>query len=155
MSFKTEIEKIKKETDSVVVALQHATEVDGFITEKAVEVIADVFDKSRCEVYGTASFYHQFSFAPKGKNRISVCMGTACFVCGAENIMNAVEDELGVKAGGVTKDRLFSIEENTRCVGACELAPVVIINDKVIGKATVRTVVAEIKRIRAEQGGAE
>lgn len=144
---KQEIEKIRQETGSVVVALQHAQGVDGYITPEAVAIIADVFNKSRCEVYSVASFYHQFSFTKKGRNVISVCMGTACFVCGAEAIMKKIEDELGIHAGDVTADGKYSIEHNTRCVGRCDAAPVVMVNDKMIEKATVAEVMNDIRRI--------
>jgi NADH:ubiquinone oxidoreductase subunit E len=149
-AFKKSVEELRAETDSVVVALQFAQGTYGYITEKAVEIIADVFDQSRSAIYGTASFYHQFSFKPKGKNTVSVCMGTACFVCGAEDIMHAVETELGISAGQVTTDKLFSIEDNTRCLGDCANAPIVTVNDKVLRKATAADVVEEIKRIKSE-----
>ena len=153
--FKQKVAQIHKNTASVVVALQAAQEAFHYITPKAVEIIADIFDQSRCTVYGTATFYHQFSFAPKGKNVISVCMGTACFVCGAADIMKTVEDELGIPAGSVTKDGQFSIEHNTRCVGNCAMAPIVVINDRQIEKATAKTVLAEIRKIKsAANGGA-
>ena len=144
---KKEIEKIKKETGSVVVALQHAQSVDGYITKEAVALIADVFGKSQCEIYSTATFYHQFTFEPKGRNVISVCMGTACFVCGAGEILKKVEDELGIKAGEVTKDGKYSIEHNVRCIGRCDAAPVVMVNDKIIEKANIAEVMNDIKRI--------
>jgi len=134
-------------TDSVVVALQEAQERDGYITPDAVAKIADTFGKSRCEVYSIASFYHQFTFAPRGKNVISVCMGTACFVCGAEAIMKKITDEFGIQPGQVTDDRLFSIEHNTRCLGRCDAAPVVVVNETMIEKAKPETVVDEIRRI--------
>jgi len=143
---KQEIEKIKKETDSVVVALQYAQGKEGYITPDAVAVIADVFGKSRCEVYSTATFYHQFTFSPKGRNVISVCMGTACFVCGAEAILKKIETEFNVKAGGISPDGKYSIEHNTRCVGACDQAPVVIINDHMIGKANLSEVCNDIRK---------
>ncbi|MDR0462445.1 MAG: NAD(P)H-dependent oxidoreductase subunit E [Christensenellaceae bacterium] len=144
---KKDIEKIFKSTNSVVVALQHAQSVDGYITKEAVALIADVFGKSQCEVYSTATFYHQFTFEKKGRNVISVCMGTACFVCGAGDILKKIEDELGIKAGEVTKDGKYSIEHNVRCVGKCDAAPVVMVGDKMIEKATVAEVVNEIKRL--------
>lgn len=144
---KNEIEKIKKETQSVVVALQHAQEVDGFITPEAVSTIAEVFGKSRSEVYSVATFYHQFTFSPKGKNVIAVCLGTACFVCGAEAILKKVEDEFGCKASGISADKMYSIEHNTRCVGACDMAPVVVVNDTMIGRAKVETICDEIRKV--------
>ena len=144
---KQDIEKIYKDTGSVVVALQHAQNTDGYITDTAIATIADVFNKSRCEVYSTATFYHQFTFVPKGKYNISVCLGTACFVCGASDVLKKIEDELGIKAGGVTKDKKFSIEHNTRCVGRCDLAPVVMVNDTIIGKVTVEGVMNDIRKL--------
>jgi NADH:ubiquinone oxidoreductase subunit E len=129
------------------VALQHAQERDGYITSDAVAKIADVFGKSRCEVYSIASFYHQFTFTKKGKNVISVCMGTACFVCGAEAILKKITDEFGIAPGEVTKDGLFSIEHNTRCLGRCDAAPVVVVNDTLIEKATVAGICDEIRKI--------
>lgn len=148
--FKKEVEKIKKTAGSVVVALQLAQSTYGRITPEAVEIIADSFGQSRCTVYSTATFYHQFTFSPKGKNVIAVCMGTACFVCGAADILSAIEDELSIKAGEVTPDKLFSIEHNTRCVGRCDIAPVVMINDHIIERATVKEVVKQIKKIKSE-----
>ena len=144
---KTAIQKIFKETNSVVVALQHAQGIDGYITRDAVALIADVFGKSQCEVYSVATFYHQFTFAPKGRNVIAVCMGTACFVCGAEDLLHKIEDEFGIKAGQVTEDGKYSIEHNVRCVGRCDIAPVVVVNDVMIEKATIGSVCSEIKRL--------
>jgi NADH:ubiquinone oxidoreductase subunit E len=147
--FKSEIERIKKETGSVVVALQFCMDAEGYITKDAVEIISDVFGQSRCAVYSTATFYHQFSFTPKGKYVISVCMGTACFVCGAADLMKAIEEELGIKEGGVTEDQMFSIAANTRCVGDCAQAPIVLINDLVLNKTTIQGTLKEIRKIRA------
>ena len=143
---KKDIEKIKKDTQSVVVALQHAQTADGYITPTAIAQIADVFGKSRCEVYSIATFYHQFTFAPKGRNVIAVCMGTACFVCGAGDILKKIEDEFGINAGEVTADGKYSIEHNTRCVGRCDLAPVVMINDTMLGNVKINEVCNDIKR---------
>jgi NADH-quinone oxidoreductase subunit E len=151
--FHKKVEGIATQTGSVVVALQLAQKTYGYITEKAIEIISEVFNESRSTVYGTASFYHQFSFVPKGRNIISVCMGTACFVCGSENILRGVETELGIRAGEVTRDGLFSIEENTRCLGDCANAPIVTINDKVIRQATEDTVINEIRKIKTDSLG--
>ena len=144
---KKDIQKIRDKTNSVVVALQFFQERDGLVTPEAVGIIADVFDKSRCEVYSTATFYHQFSFAKKGRNVIAVCMGTACFVCGAEDIQRKIEEEFGIKAGEVTEDGKYSLEYNTRCVGRCDIAPVVVVNDVMIEKATINEVCSEIRKL--------
>jgi NADH:ubiquinone oxidoreductase subunit E len=146
---KKEIEKIKTETGSVVVALQYAMRAEGCISAAAIEIIADVFGVSQTEVYSTASFYNQFSFAKKGKNEISVCLGTACFVCGGAEILRAVENRLHIKEGGVTPDGQFSIARNVRCLGRCAGAPIVQINDAFYEKATkeqILGVIDELKR---------
>jgi NADH-quinone oxidoreductase subunit E len=144
-----EIRRIKDETGSIVVALQYAMGADGHISRDAVAIIADVFNVSRSEVYSTASFYNQFTFEKKGKNVISVCLGTACFVCGGGEILRAAEECLGIKEGEVTPDGLFSIERNTRCLGRCAGAPVVQINDVFYENATsakILEVLDELKR---------
>ena len=84
-------------------------------------------------MYGVVTFYSQFSLKPKGKYRISVCLGTACYVKGSDKILEEVEKQLGIKCGECTEDGLFSID-SCRCVGACGLAPVMMVNEEVYGK---------------------
>ena len=91
------------------------------------------FHDSHAEVSGVISFYNYFTTTPKGKYRINVCLGTACYVNGSEKVLQEFERVLGIEAGQVTADGKFSIE-SLRCVGACGLAPVITINDKVYGK---------------------
>ena len=99
-------------------------------------MIAEGLGVSLSEVYGVATFYTQFSLTPKGKHRISLCLGTACYVKGADKILAALEKKLGVKCGECTVDGMFSLD-SCRCVGACGLAPVMMIDDDVYGKLTV------------------
>ena len=87
------------------------------------------------EVFGVVTFYAQFSLTPKGRNVISICQGTACYVKGAQAIVDAVEKQLGITAGETTEDGEFSIQD-TRCLGCCGLAPVMTINEDVYGKLT-------------------
>jgi len=148
--FKKLAEK-EKSGGSVLTALQVAQDGYGYIHEGVITAIADVFNVSRSYVYGVATFYHQFTFAKKGKHNIQVCMGTACYVLGAEEILHAIEDELGIKAGGVTADGLFSIEHNTRCVGDCAVAPIVIIGDRWLTKTTTRQTLNEIKKLKKSE----
>ena len=133
---------------SILTHLQDAQVRDGYITREAVAEIASLFKVSVSKVYGVATFYHQFTFRPKGKIAISVCTGTACFVLGAQDILTAVENEIGIKAGQTTEDGLFSIEDNTRCLGDCASAPIATVGDAWIRKATVRQVLAEIRKQR-------
>ncbi len=97
------------------------------------KAIAEGLGISLSEVYGVVTFYSQFSLTPKGKYRISVCLGTACYVKGADKILEEIEKELEIKPGECTPDGLFSLD-SCRCVGACGLAPVLMVNDEVFGK---------------------
>ncbi len=115
--------------------LQGAQEIYGYLPIEVQQMIADGLNISLSEVYGVATFYSQFSLTPKGKNRISVCLGTACYVKGADKVLEAVEKKLGIKSGECTEDGMFSLD-STRCIGACGLAPVMMINDEVYGKMT-------------------
>ena len=85
------------------------------------------------EIYGVATFYSQFFFVPQGKNKISVCMGTACYVKGAQGILEEIETQLGIKSGETTVDEVYSIE-SARCIGDCSIAPVMLVNEDVYAK---------------------
>ncbi len=119
--------------DTLIQVLHKAQGLFGFLPEELQLHIADRFAVSHAEVSGVISFYNYFTTTPKGKYRINVCLGTACYVNGAEKVLQEFERVLGIKAGQVTADGKFSIE-SLRCVGACGLAPVITINDKVYGK---------------------
>ena len=120
---------------SLVQILQSAQEIYGYLPEKTLEVIATELGVSSEQVYSVATFYSQFSFSPKGKYAISVCLGTACYVKGAGEIYDKIKQKLGLEDGGSTADGKFSIDA-CRCIGACGLAPVLSINDDVYGKVT-------------------
>ena len=143
-------QRIKKEqkSGSILSALQLVQEHQGYLTKESVQYVAKVFSVSQSSVYGVATFYHQFTFNPRGKYNIQACMGTACYVTGIASIMTALETELGIKPGEVTTDGLFSIESNTRCLGDCSNAPVILIGEKRIKKANAEMVIAEIKRLQ-------
>ncbi len=119
--------------DTLIQVLHKAQQIFGFLPEEIQLHIADRFAISHAEVSGVISFYNYFTTTPKGKYRINVCLGTACYVNGSEKVLQEFERVLGIKAGQVTADGKFSIE-SLRCVGACGLAPVITINDKVYGK---------------------
>ncbi len=123
----------ERRKDTLIQVLHKAQGVFGFLPEEVQLHIADRFSISHAEVSGVISFYNYFTTTPKGKYRINVCLGTACYVNGAEKVLQEFERVLGIKAGQVTADGKFSIE-SLRCVGACGLAPVITINDKVYGK---------------------
>ena len=130
---KNVIEKHRSQPGGLMPVLQEAQEIYGYLPIEVQQMIADGLHTSLSEVYGVATFYSQFSLTPKGEYRVSVCLGTACYVKGADKILEAVEKKLGIKSGECTKDGLFSLD-STRCIGACGLAPVMMINDEVYGK---------------------
>ena len=103
------------------------------------------------EIYGVITFYSRFTLKPKGKYHIAVCLGTACYVKGSQKIMDRLLERLQIQAGETTPDGKFSIEE-TRCVGACGLAPVFTVNGEVYGKATVQKLDQVIDELMKEEG---
>ena len=124
---------LEDKKSSLIIILHKAQEIFGYIPEEVQEFIAEKIEVPVSKVYGVVSFYNFFSMGPKGKYPISVCTGTACYVRGAEKILEALQKELGLKLGGVTEDGLFSLD-SLRCVGACGLAPVMLVGKDVHGK---------------------
>lgn len=125
--------------------LQQAQELYGYLPIEVQTKIAEGLGISLEEVYEVVTFYAQFSLNPNGKHRVAVCLGTACYVKGAQNILEELEKQLGVKAGGTTADGVFTLEA-TRCLGCCGLAPVIVVDEEVYG----RLVPADIKGILAK-----
>ncbi len=123
--------------DNLIQMLNEIQEHYGYIPSKAQKELSEFLSIPRAEIYGVITFYSRFSLKPKGKYSISVCLGTACFVKGSQKIMDRLQERLKIQPGETTKDGKFSIEE-TRCVGACGLAPVFTVNGEVYGKATVQ-----------------
>ena len=111
----------------------------GYLPEDVQEIIAENLNTSLAQVYGVVSFYSFFTMTPKGKHPINICKGTACYVRGAENIINEFKNLLDINIGETTKDEKFSLS-SLRCIGACGLAPVVLIGDKVYGRVTLDSV---------------
>lgn len=133
--------------------LQEAQGIYGYLPIEVQTMIADGLGISLSEVYGVATFYSQFSLTPKGKHKISVCLGTACYVKGSDKILEAIEARLGIKSGECTEDGLFSIDA-CRCVGACGLAPVMLVDEDVYGKVTTAQVPGILDSYRdKEEGG--
>ncbi len=116
-------------------ALQKAQDIYGYLPIEVQRMIADNIDKPLAEIYGIATFYSQFSLTPKGKYKINVCLGTACYVKGSGKIFERLETKLKIKGGECTNDGKFSLDA-CRCIGACGLAPVLTINEDVYGRLT-------------------
>ena len=133
------VEEYKDSKSNLIQILNAVQEYYGYVPKDAVLYISKEMQIPASEIYGVVTFYSRFSLKPKGKYNICVCQGTACFVKGAERILDKVKQELGIEVGETTEDGKFSLEP-TRCLGACGLAPVFTINGEVYGKATVEKV---------------
>lgn len=127
------LEKHKAQPGIAMEALQKAQEIYGYLPLEVQRIVANELDMPLAEVYGIATFYSQFSLSPKGKHRVSVCLGTACYVKGSGEIFHKLEDILGIHDGDITLDGRFSLD-SCRCVGACGLAPVMMVDEDVYGK---------------------
>lgn len=131
--FQSFIEEKKEEKGSLMAILHKAQGLFGYLPEEIQTMISKETGIPLAEIYGVATFYSHFSLIPKGENEISVCLGTACYVRGAQKILEEIEKELGISVGETTSDLKFSLDP-TRCIGACGLAPVMTVNDDVYGR---------------------
>lgn len=136
----------KNENDLIEV-LHFVQNKFGYIPRRVITSISKTLDIPVSKIYGVVTFYSRFSLVPKGKYTVSVCMGTACYVKNAEDILEEFSKQLGIGIGETTEDLIFSLIE-TRCVGDCAVAPVVTINDSIYEFVTVddvRNILADIK----------
>jgi NADH:ubiquinone oxidoreductase subunit E len=129
--------------DPLIEILRDAQEIFGYLPAAVQELIAQELNLPISKVYGVVTFYNYFSQIPLGKYVINVCTGTACFVKGAPKLIQMLEDELGIKAGETSEDGLFTIS-TVRCVGACSLAPVLLIGEETFGRIDSRAKLIEI-----------
>ena len=123
----------KDQKGALMPIMQKAQDIYGYLPIEVQTMIADGMGIPLEKVYGVATFYSQFSLNPKGKYQISVCLGTACYVKGSGDVYAKIEEILGIKGGECTPDGKFSLDA-CRCVGACGLAPVMMVNDEVFGR---------------------
>lgn len=124
---------------TIIRVLQEAQKIYGYLPRSVVEEIAKILNKPLTEVYSVITFYAEFSLEPKGKYPISVCLGTACYVNGAQQVFDKICLLLGIKEGECTQDGKFSIDQ-TRCVGCCGMAPVLSIGKEVYGNVKLSDV---------------
>ena len=120
---------------SLITILNDVQEEFGFLPIQVQELIARETGISLSEIYGVATFYSRFSLTPTGKHKVSVCLGTACYVKGAQSLVDGFESQLGIKVGETSEDGEYTLEA-TRCIGACGLAPVLTVDGEVYGAAT-------------------
>ncbi|MGI6393499.1 MAG: NADH-quinone oxidoreductase subunit NuoE [bacterium] len=135
--------------DKLIPILQEVQETDGFISKDSVVEIGKHLSLAPSKIFGVATFYNQFRFEPKGKHHVLVCRGTACHVKGSADTLDALERELGIKAGETTRDKLFSIEV-VACLGACGLAPLICVDNEFYANATRERVTEIINSYRAK-----
>jgi len=126
-------DKYKCVDGGIMSALHEVQDEYGYIPENVQKYLSKELNVPMSDIYGIITFYSRFSLLPKGKYNIQVCMGTACYVKGAEDVLNKFKDELNIKEGQVTEDGKFSLE-SIRCIGACGLAPAIVVNSEVYGK---------------------
>lgn len=129
------IAECKDDKSKLMHVMQVAQDIYGYLPREVQVIIAQGMDVPLEKVYGVATFYAQFALSPKGEYAISVCLGTACYVKGSQQVLDKICEVLGIEPGECTADGKFSVEE-CRCVGACGLAPVFTVNGEVYGKVT-------------------
>ena len=133
------IEECKSDKSLLMHVMQEAQEIYGYLPFEVQNTIAEGMDIPLEKVYGVSTFYAQFALSPKGKYHISVCLGTACYVKGSQAVLDELCSQLGIGAEECTDDGKFSITA-CRCIGACGLAPVMMINDDVYGRLEAKDV---------------
>ncbi|PIE91329.1 MAG: NADH-quinone oxidoreductase subunit NuoE [Acidobacteria bacterium] len=135
------------ERDGLIPLLQEVQQREGYVSKNSVVRIGQYLNLPSSKIYGVATFYNQFRFAPLGKYHISVCRGTACHVKGSKNILDILEKSLEMKAGQTSRDGLFSLEV-VACIGACGLAPVISVNGEFyanMDEEKIENLLAELK----------
>lgn len=144
--------KYVEKPGSLISILNDVQEYFGFLPIQVQEIIARETGISLSEIYGVATFYSRFSLVPTGKHKVSVCLGTACYVKGAQSLIDGFERQLNVKVGETSNDGKYTLEA-TRCIGACGLAPVLTVDNEVYGDVStdgIEKIIAEIKNKEEE-----
>ena len=141
------IARHKGEPGALMPVLQEAQNIFGYVPQDVQQIIADGLGTTLAVVYGVATFYAQFSLEPKGQYVVGVCLGTACYVKGSQKVLDKLSEELKIPVGKTTPDGVFTLNA-TRCLGACGLAPVMMINDEVYGRLTPDEVPAILNKYR-------
>jgi bidirectional [NiFe] hydrogenase diaphorase subunit len=132
--------------DALIETLHTIQESFGYLDDKALTYVSEALGVSPSQVYGVATFYHFFNLKPKGKHVCSVCTGTACYIKGSGALLEKIEEQYGIKAGGTTADSSLSLL-TVRCVGACGLAPAVVIDNEVSGNQTIESTLSKLEEV--------
>lgn len=148
------LDKYSNTTGKTIPVLQETQEIFGYIPQDAIKKIAGALRLPASEVYGVATFYGQFHLQPRGKNIIRVCTGTACHVQGGGKILDSITRTLGLKDGQMTTDDLVFTLEPVACLGACGMAPVIMVNEDAYGRVTpeeIPAIIALYKKMDGKQ----
>ena len=138
------IKKLQGRPDALVEVLHKAQELYGFLDAAVLWHVARMLKRPPSRVYGVATFYHLFRLKPQGEHTCVVCTGTACFVKGADKMLSVIEREYGVRPGQTTADGKLSVV-TARCIGACGIAPAVVLDGSTLGKTTPDQLTARLK----------
>jgi NADH:ubiquinone oxidoreductase subunit E len=144
-----ELQKQENPHSQLISILHKAQGLYGFLPNNVMDEIALTMGIPTAHIWGVATFYHYFKLTPPGRYEIALCLGTACYVKGAAQILQVIKDELKIDVGGVTEDGVFSLAP-ARCLGACGLAPVAMIGEKIHGELTPKKIVQIIKDYRKQ-----
>jgi NADH:ubiquinone oxidoreductase subunit E len=147
--FIAEIQTRENPHSYLIAVLHKAQALYGYVPTHVMDEVAETMNIPTAHIWGVATFYHYFKLTPPGRYEIAICLGTACYVKGAGEILQTIKDELKIDVGGVTEDGLFSLAP-ARCLGACGLAPVVMIGEKIHGDLTPKKMVQVIKEYRKQ-----
>lgn len=149
------LKRIQNRPDALIEVLHVAQESFGHLSPEVLGYVARSLNLPESHVFGVATFYHFFSLKPKGEHSCIVCTGTACFVKGAGDIVEALEKEYGIKAGETTPDGKLNVA-GARCLGSCSLAPMLTLDGRILGNETAESVLRQVREVvgeRAEEGG--
>ncbi len=145
---KTTIDQWKGKDGALMPVMHEAQDIFGCIDEQTQEFISEHLGCKKSQIYGVATFYSRFTLTGRGKNIINCCLGTACYVRGAQDVYDEFAKQLGIQPGETTQDGLFTLE-SARCIGCCGLAPAMMINEEVYGRLTPGSVTEIIAKYRA------
>jgi len=143
------IESYSCEGSALIAILQEIENLYGYLPAWALRRVSERLNVPMIQVYGVASFYDAFHLTPRGKHLIRVCLGTACYLRGSARVLEALEKELDIKSGETTPDLRFSLQ-SVHCVGACALAPVMVVGERYFDKMTPTKVRSVLKRVQSK-----
>jgi NADH:ubiquinone oxidoreductase subunit E len=137
----------RNKSGSSITVLRECQSVVGYLPVELIDYVGNKLNVASSELFGVASFYSLFSLIPKGRNTIRICLGTACYVKGIKEVLDRISNQYKIKEGETTPDRRFSLE-TVRCLGACGLAPVMVVNQDIHGAVSSDKVLDVVDRYK-------